>query len=182
MDLAEGIVLSQYYKNQAHKRIGEPEAAAIFKQIVEALAYCHRTGVYHRDIKTENVLIDKYRRIKIIDFGFSVKSTPSTKLTLFCGTPNYMSPEIVLKKEYLGGPSDCWALGVLLFVITAGYFPFKGKDDKELHKKIINVQLVFPPHASENLKSLTTNILKVTPESRFTCDQILEHAWFKDYR
>lgn len=126
MDLADGQVLSQYYKSQPNKRLSEQEAAGIFKQIVEAMAYCHRNGVYHRDIKTENVLIDKYKKIKIIDFGFSVKSTPNTKLTLFCGTPNYMSPEIILKKEYLGGPSDSWALGVLLFVIAAGYFPFKG--------------------------------------------------------
>jgi serine/threonine protein kinase len=127
MDLAEGQVLSQFYKSQANKRISEGEAAFIFKQIVEAMAYCHRVGVYHRDIKTENVLIDKYKKIKIIDFGFSVKSSPTTKLTLFCGTPNYMSPEIILKREYYGGPSDTWALGVLLFVITAGYFPFKGR-------------------------------------------------------
>lgn len=126
MDLADGQVLSQYYKSQMNKRLHESEASGIFKQIVEAMGYCHRNGIYHRDIKTENVLIDKYKRIRIIDFGFSVKSNPTTKLTLFCGTPNYMSPEIVLKREYYGGPSDAWALGVLLFVITCGYFPFKG--------------------------------------------------------
>jgi serine/threonine protein kinase len=126
MDLAEGQVLSQYYKSMPGKKVSEGEAMPIFRQIVEAVAYCHRQGVYHRDIKSENVLIDKYRKIKIIDFGFSIKSAPSTKLTLFCGTPNYMSPEIILKRDYLGGPSDTWALGVLLFVLTAGYFPFKG--------------------------------------------------------
>lgn len=127
MDLAEGQVLSQFYKSQSDKKVGEAEAAYIFKQIVEAIGYCHRHGIYHRDIKTENVLIDKYKKIRLIDFGFSVKSSPTTKLSLFCGTPNYMSPEIILKREYLGGPSDTWALGVLLFVLTAGYFPFKGR-------------------------------------------------------
>lgn len=126
MDLAEGQVLSQFYKAMPGKKVSEGEAMPIFRQIVEAVAYCHRQGVYHRDIKSENVLIDKYRKIKIIDFGFSIKSAPSTKLTLFCGTPNYMSPEIILKRDYIGGPSDTWALGVLLFVLTAGYFPFKG--------------------------------------------------------
>jgi serine/threonine protein kinase len=127
MDLADGQVLSQYYKAQGDRRIREGEASAIFKQITEGIGYLHRLGIYHRDIKTENVLIDKQKKIRLIDFGFSVKSTPSTKLTLFCGTPNYMSPEIILKREYLGAPSDVWALGVLLFVITCGYFPFKGK-------------------------------------------------------
>ena len=129
MDVAEGQVLSQYYKSQAAKRLSEGEASYIFRQIVEGLAYCHRQGIYHRDIKTENVMIDKNKKIRIIDFGFSVKSNPNTKLTLFCGTPNYMSPEIVLKREYLGGPSDSWALGVLLFVLTCGYFPFKGSTE-----------------------------------------------------
>ena len=126
MDLADGQVLSQYYKAQAEKRLSERDSAYIFRQIVEGMAYCHRAGIYHRDIKTENILIDRNKKIKVIDFGFSVKSTPNTKLTLFCGTPNYMSPEIILKKEYYGGPSDSWALGVLLFVIACGYFPFKG--------------------------------------------------------
>ena len=129
MDLAEGGVLSQYYKSQALKRLSELEASGIFRQVVDAIGYLHRLGIYHRDIKTENVLIDKQRRIRLIDFGFSVKSSPSTKLTLFCGTPNYMSPEIILKREYLGAPSDTWALGVLLFVITCGYFPFKGRQE-----------------------------------------------------
>lgn len=179
MDLAEGQVLSHFYKSQTNKRLNEIECASIFKQVVEAIGYCHRNGIFHRDIKPENVLIDKYRRIKLIDFGFSVKSTASTKLTLFCGTPNYMSPEIILKREYLGGPSDVWALGVMLFVLTCGYFPFKGKDDKELHKKIVNVSVSFPPHASEELTGIISSMLKFNPASRPTCEQVLAHSWFQ---
>ena len=126
MDLAEGLILSQYYKSMRDTRLAEPDAAKIFQQIVEAVSYLHKNGIYHRDLKTENVIIDGNKKIKIIDFGFSIKAEPMQRLNLFCGTPNYMSPEIVLKKEYYGGPSDVWALGVMLFVICAGYFPFKG--------------------------------------------------------
>lgn len=127
MDLAEGIILSQYYKSLKDQHLSEQEAIKIFCQIVEAIGYLHKNGIFHRDLKTENVMIDNQKRIKIIDFGFSVKSDPMQRLGLFCGTPNYMSPEIILKKDYYGGPSDVWALGVMLFVICAGYFPFKGR-------------------------------------------------------
>lgn len=72
-------------------------------------------------------MITKVKKIKIIDFGFSVRQKNVGKLSLFCGTPNYMSPEVILKKEYLGGPSDVWALGVMLFRISSGRFPFVGK-------------------------------------------------------
>ena len=126
MDLAEGLILSQYYKSMRDTRISELEASKIFHQIVEAVSYLHKTGVYHRDLKTENVMIDTNKKIKIIDFGFAIKAEAMQRLNLFCGTPNYMSPELVLKKEYYGGPSDIWALGVMLFVICSGYFPFKG--------------------------------------------------------
>ena len=77
-----------------------------------------------------------------------------SKLNLFCGTPNYMSPEIILKKEYFGGPSDVWALGILLYRITAGYFPFVGKSDKELHKKIVELDFTYSSRASDALRSL----------------------------
>ena len=120
-------MLSQYYKSQKDARLSEAEAAKLFGQILEAVAYLHRSGVFHRDLKTENVIVDGQGRVKIIDFGFSTKAEPMQRLNLFCGTPNYMAPEIILKKEYYGGPTDVWALGVMLFVMCAGYFPFKGR-------------------------------------------------------
>ena len=66
------------------------------------------------------------KNIKLIDFGFSTFMPVEEKAKMFCGTPSYMSPEIVLKKEYCGPPADIWALGVLLFALLCGYFPYKG--------------------------------------------------------
>lgn len=72
----------------------------------------------------DNILIDAEGNIKLIDFGFATIA-PKGKLKLFCGTPSYMSPEIVLKKEYKGDAADIWAVGVVLFTLVSGTFPFK---------------------------------------------------------
>ena len=80
-----------------------------------------------RDIKLENILVDrKTGKLKLIDFGFCCCTAPDTKLKIFCGTPSYMSPEIVQKRDYLGPPTDIWATGILLYALLCGHFPFKG--------------------------------------------------------
>ena len=91
----------------------------------------------HRDIKLENILLDETReRVKMIDFGFSTCIPHDRKVKIFCGTPSYMAPEIVSKIEYSGPPADIWALGVLLFALLCGKFPFRGQNDKELYTNI----------------------------------------------
>ena len=80
----------------------------------------------HRDIKLENILLDEDKKIKIIDFGFSIQVTKDKKLDTFCGTPSYMAPEITRKQDYYGHLVDIWALGILLYCMLCGAFPFKG--------------------------------------------------------
>ena len=87
----------------------------------------HENNIIHRDLKLENILIDTSNlNIKLIDFGFAIKISNQKKLTIFCGTPSYMCPEIVKKIEYFGKPADIWALGILLYVMLYGKFPFRG--------------------------------------------------------
>jgi serine/threonine protein kinase len=82
------------------------------------------------------LLNEEKNEVRLIDFGFSTCIPNDKKVKLFCGTPSYMAPEIVTKKEYLGPPADIWALGVLYYALLCGKFPFKGQNDKELYKKI----------------------------------------------
>ena len=81
----------------------------------------------HRDIKLENILVDHNKSAKIIDFGFSVSFKNKKRLKVLCGTPCYMAPEITARKTYNPCCVDVWALGVLLFRMITGFFPFKGK-------------------------------------------------------
>ncbi len=82
----------------------------------------------HRDIKPENILIDDEGFVKIIDFGFSANSR--IMLSNYCGTPAYMSPEIVKKQPYIGAKADIWALGVMLFLMSVGTLPFRAPNEQ----------------------------------------------------
>ena len=125
--------------------------------------------IYFRDIKLENILVDKKTgKLKLIDFGFCCCTAPDTRLKIFCGTPSYMCPEIVLKKEYVGPPTDIWAAGILLYALLCGHFPFKGASDKELYKKISRGLYTPPDHVSREAKQLLQKMLVVEPDRRHT--------------
>jgi serine/threonine protein kinase len=104
------------------KKLSEQEAFLIFAQLLAAMKYLHNRGVYHRDLKMTNVLIDDKRNIKLIDFGFA--DNKDQELTSYCGTPSYMAPEIVEKRGYRGKHVDVWALGVILFKLLTGEYAF----------------------------------------------------------
>lgn len=143
------------------------------------MAYLHSKNVTHRDIKLENIIIDKSGKIKLIDFGFCCCTSPDTKLKVFCGTPSYMCPEIVTKKEYYGPPTDIWATGILLFALLCGQFPFKGSSDKDLYKKIARGMYNPPEHLSKESRLFLNRLLVVDPSRRSTAAQLLDDIWLK---
>ena len=147
-----------------------------FKQIVQAIDYCQSKNICHRDIKLENILTIKEDIVKLIDFGFAVITNKETYQTLLCGSPSYMAPEIVKREKYIAQYSDIWSLGVLLYSMLYGRFPFKGKTQKELFENIKKCQVEFPDDIKVNEKiiSLMKKIFVVTPVQRPSLSEILE--------
>ena len=172
-----GCSLHGYLKRRPNRRLEEPEARRIFKQILLGIDYCHHKNVTHRDIKLENLLLDDNTNVKIIDFGFSTCFSHEKKAKMFCGTPSYMSPEIVARVEYTGPPADVWALGVLLFVLLCGCYPFKAQSDRELYKKIQYGQFTVPSHISQGARGLIMRIMKLDPQKRPGVAEILKDNW-----
>merc|ERR550534_3228350 len=109
----------------AKDKLNENEARGFFRQIVSALGFLHRNGFVHRDLRPENLLLDKNQKLKLIDFGLCARwSGELKKLKTCCGSPAYAAPELVMGKEYNGPEADVWSLGVLLYAILCGYLPF----------------------------------------------------------
>ncbi|CAG9328242.1 unnamed protein product [Blepharisma stoltei] len=178
MEYISGCSLHGYLKRKPNRRIEENDAKRIVKQILCAMEYCHAKNVTHRDLKLENLLLDEKNDVKIIDFGFATCFSSEKKVKIFCGTPSYMAPEIVARKEYAGPPVDVWAIGVLIFVLLCGHYPFKGNGDKELYRKIQQGYFMIPQHVSLSAKSLISRILKVDPTKRPKVSEILQDPWF----
>ncbi len=152
----------------------------------------------HRDLKPDNILVEDSMQsgkmsynVKIIDFGFSISMQGQKKLKTFCGTPSYMSPEIVMKREYDGKSADLWALGILLFNMIYGRCPFRAQTERELYKLIAKGVFSFPDEVyktdefrvlqvSSKLKQLIRKILVHKEQGRATCEEILSHEWLRE--
>lgn len=107
----------------------------------------HSQRVIHRDLKLENILVDRAtNKTKLIDFGFAtrVKSAYESRLPYSCGTPIYMCPEMAMKKEHVGGSADVWALGVILYILLTGKMPFHGAYEEDLFRKIQSGKYKWP--------------------------------------
>lgn len=118
--------LGHYVRKNEARKLTELQAKQVFMPIVKAIAYLHEKGFSHRDVKLTNILIGEGgENVKLIDFGFADFS--NVVHTSYCGTPAYMAPEIVEKRTHYGPPCDVWALGVILFKLIVGEYPFGGR-------------------------------------------------------
>ncbi|XP_039797319.1 CBL-interacting protein kinase 3-like isoform X1 [Panicum virgatum] len=163
-------------------RLKEDEARRYFQQLINAVDYCHSRGVYHRDLKLENLLLDIAGNIKISDFGLSAISDQVKNdglLHTTCGTPNYVAPEVIDDKGYDGALADLWSCGVTLFVLLAGHLPFEDDNIASLYKKISGAQFTCPSWFSAGAKRLVTRILDPNPSTRITVPQVQKDPWFK---
>eukprot|EP00339_Tiarina_fusa_P001421 CAMPEP_0117015030 /NCGR_PEP_ID=MMETSP0472-20121206/12083_1 /TAXON_ID=693140 ORGANISM="Tiarina fusus, Strain LIS" /NCGR_SAMPLE_ID=MMETSP0472 /ASSEMBLY_ACC=CAM_ASM_000603 /LENGTH=532 /DNA_ID=CAMNT_0004718737 /DNA_START=219 /DNA_END=1814 /DNA_ORIENTATION=- len=160
-----------------HGKISEDRARVFFQQIVSSLSYCHKLGIIHRDLKAENLLLDRDLNIKIIDFGLANIVSPSKKFSTPCGSPNYAAPEIIRKEEYNGPEVDIWCMGVVLFVFLCGRLPFKGKNMETLFHSILSGKFEIPDSLSADCADLLRSMLENDTEKRITMDGIIHHPW-----
>lgn len=160
----------------------EREAASLLEKIIAAINHLHTLHICHRDIKPENFLFaapDQSSDIKIIDFGLATKFGEDQMHTVV-GTPYYVAPE-VLRGNY-DQQCDVWSLGVLLYVILAGYPPFYGESQHEIFRKITHGVYDYEREewndVSKEARGLIDSMLVVNPQSRITLSQVLKHSWF----
>lgn len=173
MELVKGISLREYVKAQPNRRVREKKALKMFKEVVIAVDYCHENNIFHRDIKLDNILVDRTGNIKLIDFGFSIFAHKDQRLRTHCGTLSYMAPEIVRKRDYCGGPVDMWALGVILYSMLFGRYPFSGTSDSELVQSIKEGAVKFPDEVAGSTQRIVKRLLEVNPDKRLTARELL---------
>lgn len=177
-ELVDGESLRAFAQRQPSRRLPECFARLLYRQVVDGVSYCHDRMVAHRDLKLENLLLDKQDKIKIIDFGFAAQvATKDTKLKAFCGTPSYMAPEIIRGEGYSGFAADVWALGVVIFTLLTGSFPFTARTEMQLYAKIRRGGFLCPDALGDVPKRLIKGIIRAEAASRPSAALILQHAW-----
>jgi serine/threonine protein kinase len=163
-------------------RLSENQARSYFDQLLEAMQHCHAAGVYHRDLKPDNILLSSdMLSIKVADFGLAtLLDNRGDRCKSRCGSTQYAAPEVFSadSKPYLPGPADVWGCGLILYIMVAGFPPFSDSSPLKLIEKICAAGVKFPLWFSASLKDLLRKILKANPEDRFTLEEIRNHDWF----
>lgn len=161
-------------------KLSENESRRYFQQLIDAVAHCHKKGVYHRDLKPENLLLDAYGNLKVSDFGLSALTKQGDDLLhTTCGTPNYVAPEVLSNHGYDGAAADIWSCGVILYVLMAGYLPFEEADLPTLFRRISAAEFVCPYWFSAGAKTLIHKILDPNPKTRVKIEEIRKDLWFR---
>lgn len=181
-----GEMLERIYQK---KKFTEREAKSGIKLALDVLQYAHSRGIVHRDLKPGNILFVNERDdspVKIADWGCAAKipdmRNPRQGLLEVCGTPVFVSPEILQRNERgYGAPTDIWSLGIILYILLCGFPPFEHEEEDGLFRIIMTGQFDFPsPHwdkVSEQAKDLIRKMLTVDPYKRITAPEALKHAW-----
>ncbi|KAK3086161.1 hypothetical protein FSP39_014491 [Pinctada imbricata] len=179
LELGDGGDMYDYIMKH-EKGLTEEIARRYFKQIVEAISYCHRLHVVHRDLKPENVVFfEKLGCVKLTDFGFSNMFNPGKKLETSCGSLAYSAPEILLGDSYDAPAVDVWSLGVILYMLVCGEPPFQEANDSETLTMIMDCKYSIPIHISTECNDLICRMLIRDPGHRACLEDIVSHPWLR---
>lgn len=175
----------------AHRYLKEKDAAKLFSQLISGVWYIHQKKIVHRDLKLENLLLDRNRNVIITDFGFANRFEHRTDdlMQTSCGSPCYAAPELVISEGlYVGSAVDIWSCGVILYAMLAGYLPFDddpanpdGDNINLLYKYIVNTPLSFPDYVSAEARDLLAMMLVPDPTRRADLRSIMAHPWLSAY-
>ncbi|KAG8531470.1 cAMP-dependent protein kinase catalytic subunit [Bacidia gigantensis] len=181
MDFVEGGELFSLLRKS--QRFPNPVAKFYAAEVTLALDYLHSQGIIYRDLKPENLLLDRHGHLKITDFGFA-KEVPDITWTL-CGTPDYLAPEVVASKGY-NKSVDWWSLGILIFEMLCGFTPFwDGGSPMKIYENILRGKIKYPPyihHDAQNLleRLITHDLTKRLGNLHAGSKDVMNHAWFQE--
>ena len=156
----------------------EEEAKFYIAELILAIEYLHLNNILYRDLKPENILIHSDGHIKLADFGLARENVKDGVTKSFCGSPSYLSPEMIQKRESTKA-SDIYGIGAVLYEMMSGYTPFYGNDLKTLYTNITQKKLMFPEYFSHRAKSLLKKLLEKNPEKRIDLEDIKKHKFFE---
>lgn len=175
----------------AHRYLKEKDAAKLFSQLISGVWYIHQKKIVHRDLKLENLLLDRHRNVIITDFGFAnrFEHRADDLMQTSCGSPCYAAPELVISEGlYVGSAVDIWSCGVILYAMLAGYLPFDddpanpdGDNINLLYKYIVNTPLSFPDYISLEARDLLLMMLVPDPTRRADLQTIMSHEWLTPF-
>ncbi|KAH7105621.1 Pkinase-domain-containing protein [Auriculariales sp. MPI-PUGE-AT-0066] len=173
-----------FWHLQREQRFTEDRARFYIAELVLALEHLHKHNIVYRDLKPENILLDATGHVALCDFGLSKPDLPSDQLTnTFCGTTEYLAPEVLLDDQGYSKIVDFWSLGVLLFEMCCGWSPFYAEDTQQMYKNICFGRIRFPRGViGEDGKQFVKGLLNRNPKHRLgairDADELKEHAFF----
>ena len=174
--LAENGDLLDYINK--HRRLSEDRARDLFIDLIHGMKYLHGRGIVHRDLKCENLLLGKDNSLIIADLGFVTRETG--KLSTYCGSIAYVSPEVLRKQPYHGKPADVWSMGVILYAMLYGKLPFKESDLVSKGAKIMSCIDYSTRHVlTESAALFLHQLLVYEPDLRLSVSQMLSHQWIQ---
>lgn len=176
LEYANGGALFSYVRSRGH--LPEPEAARYFANVALALTHLHRYQIAHRDLKPENILLcgDSPKKAKLADFGWCAELSESQERLTFCGTFDYLSPEMLENEPHDKGV-DLWAAGVLVFEMLTGRPPFQASSQVKLVNRIVKVDFQVPSSMPPLAADLVKSLLKRNPSERLDLKEAITHPW-----
>ncbi|KRX83790.1 Protein kinase C-like 1B, partial [Trichinella sp. T6] len=175
------------FQIQRARKFDEARARFYSAEVTSALQFLHRHGVIYRDLKLDNILLDADGHVKLADFGMCKEGITAEKLTsTFCGTPDYIAPEILKENDY-GASVDWWALGVLMYEMMVGQPPFEADNEEDLFDAILQDEVLYPVWLSKEAVSILKGFMTKNQFKRLGCvetaggeDAVRAHVFFKE--